>query len=179
MAGHSKWHNIKRKKGVEDAKRGKLFTKMSRLISVAAKQGGEDPGTNPSLRLAIEKAKQARLPKENIQRAIKRGIGESDADNFEEVVYEGYGPDGVAFMVFALTDNKNRTVAEVKSIFSRFGGSLGQPGCVSYLFDNITKEPNFRIDISDAGKKEKIENMIDQFEDNDDIYETNSNYNFI
>lgn len=179
MSGHSKWHNIKRKKGIEDAKRGKLFTKMARLISVAAKKGGEDPSMNPSLRLAIEKAKQARLPKENIKRAIKRGVGSSDADNFEEVVYEGYGPKGVAFMLFALTDNKNRTVAEVKNIFSKFEGSLGQPGCVSYLFDATTKKPTYEVDVSDEGVKEKIMTLVDQFEDNDDIYEVISNYNFI
>ncbi len=135
MAGHSKWHNIRHKKAKMDAKRGQLFTKLLREITVAAKQGGGDPEFNPRLRIAIEKAKKANMPIENIERAIKRGTGELEGVNYEEVVYEGYGPEGVAVIVECLTDNRNRTTAEVRHIFTKHGGNLGASGCVSFLFD--------------------------------------------
>jgi YebC/PmpR family DNA-binding regulatory protein len=135
MSGHSKWSSIKHKKGATDAKRGKLFTKLIKEITVAARMGGGDPMANPRLRSAVQTAKDENMPKDNIERAIKKGTGELEGVNYEEVVYEGYGPGGAAVMVESLTDNKNRTVADVRHIFSKAGGNLGENGCVSYLFD--------------------------------------------
>jgi len=136
MAGHSKWAGIKHKKAIVDARRGKLFTKLARAITVAAKEGGGDPDGNPALALAIQKAKDASMPKDNIERAIAKGTGEgADTDALETVVYEGYGPGGVAIMIEALTDNRNRTGSEVRHIFGKHGGNLGEPGSVAYLFD--------------------------------------------
>jgi YebC/PmpR family DNA-binding regulatory protein len=135
MAGHSKWHNIRHKKAKMDAKRGQLFTKLIREITVAARQGGGDPEFNPRLRIAIDKAKKANMPIENIERAIKRGTGELEGVQYEEIVYEGYGPEGVAIIVECLTDNRNRTTGEIRHIFSKHGGNLGATGCVSYLFE--------------------------------------------
>jgi YebC/PmpR family DNA-binding regulatory protein len=136
MAGHSKWAGIKHKKAIVDARRGKLFTKLARAITVAAKEGGGDPDGNPGLQLAIQKAKDASMPKDNIERAIAKGTGEGgDADALESVIYEGYGPGGVAMLVEAVTDNRNRTGAEMRHAFSKHGGNLGEPGSVAYLFD--------------------------------------------
>jgi len=135
MAGHSKWANIKYKKMKEDAKRGRIFTRLTREIIVAAREGGGDPETNPRLRTAIAAAKAANMPKENIERAIKRGTSELPGVTYEEITYEGYGPGGVAVIVEAITDNRNRTVSEIRRIFSKHGGSLGETGCVSWLFD--------------------------------------------
>jgi len=137
MAGHSKWANIRFRKGAQDARRGKLFTKFIREITVAAREGGSDPASNPRLRSAIDKALSNNMTRDTVDRAIKRGSGEIDADNFEEVVYEGYGPNGVAVLVECLTDNRNRTVAEVRHAFSKFGGNLGTSGSVAFLFNKI------------------------------------------
>ncbi|MDT0635651.1 YebC/PmpR family DNA-binding transcriptional regulator [Spectribacter hydrogenoxidans] len=134
MAGHSKWANIQYRKGAQDKKRGKIFTKLIREISVSARTGGGDPDANPRLRLAIDKALSNNMPKDNIERAIKRATGDADGAHYEEVRYEGYGPGGVAIMVDCLTDNKNRTVAEVRHAFSKHGGNLGADGSVAYLF---------------------------------------------
>ncbi len=135
MSGHSKWSSIKHKKGAADAKRGKLFSKLSRAIIVAAKEGGGDPANNLSLQNAIEKAKSYSMPKENIERAIAKGAGDGDTSSYEEIVYEGYGPDGVAVIVEALTDNKNRTAADVRHMFSKHGGNLGATGAVAWQFE--------------------------------------------
>lgn len=135
MAGHSKWNNIKNKKGKEDARRGKEFTKLARYIMVAAKEGGGDQEYNPALKAAIEKAKAANMPNDNIDRAIKKGTGELGAEIYEEITYEGYGPGGVAVYVSCLTDNRNRTASDVRHAFDKFGGNLGQTGCVSFMFD--------------------------------------------
>ncbi len=136
MSGHSKWHSIKHKKAIVDARRGQHFTKLARAITVAAREGGGDPDGNPSLGLAIQKARDASMPKDNIERAIAKGTGEGvDADQFENVLYEGYGPGGVALLIEALTDNRNRTGADVRHMLSKHGGNLGEPGSVSYLFD--------------------------------------------
>jgi YebC/PmpR family DNA-binding regulatory protein len=136
MAGHSKWAGIKHKKAIVDARRGKLFTKLARHITVAAKEGGGDVEGNPALALAVQKAKDASMPKDNIERAIAKGTGEGgDADAMEAVMYEGYGPGGVALLVEAFTDNRNRTGSEVRHIFAKHGGNLGEPGSVAYLFD--------------------------------------------
>jgi len=137
MAGHSKWANIQHRKGAQDKKRGKLFTKLIREINVAARAGGGDPDANPRLRLAIDKAKAQSMPKDNIERAVKRGSGQLDGDDYEEILYEGYGPGGVAVMVDCLTDNRNRTVADVRHAFTKFGGNLGADGSVAYLFNKV------------------------------------------
>ena len=137
MAGHSKWANIQHRKGAQDKKRGKLFTKLIREITVAAKMGGSDLDANPRLRLAVDKAKAQSMPKDNIERAIKRGAGETDGADYQEIRYEGYGPGGTAVMVDCLTDNRNRTVAEVRHAFTKFGGNLGADGSVNYLFDQV------------------------------------------
>jgi len=134
MSGHSHWAGIKYKKAANDAKRGKVWSKISRMIIVAAKAGGGDPSANLSLRYAIDKAKAANMPKDTIEKAIKKGTGELEGVNFEEVLYEGYGPGGVAIMIEALTDNRNRTGPEIKRIFERGGSSLGTSGCVSWIF---------------------------------------------
>jgi YebC/PmpR family DNA-binding regulatory protein len=135
MSGHSKWASIKHKKAVVDARRGQQFTKLARAITVAAREGGGDPEGNPSLALAIQKARDASMPKDNIERAIGKGTGEGvDADRIETVLYEGYGPGGVALLIEALTDNRNRTGADIRHLLSKNGGNLGEPGSVSYLF---------------------------------------------
>jgi YebC/PmpR family DNA-binding regulatory protein len=136
MAGHSKWAGIKHKKAIVDARRGKLFTKLARGITVAAREGGGDIEGNPALALAVQKAKDASMPKDNIERAIAKGTGaDKDAEAYETVLYEGYGPGGVAMLVEALTDNRNRTGSDVRHLFSKHGGNLGEPGSVAYLFD--------------------------------------------
>ncbi len=137
MAGHSKWANIQHRKGAQDKKRGKLFTKLIREITIAAKMGGSDLDANPRLRLAVDKAKGQSMPKDNIERAIKRGAGETDGADYLEIRYEGYGPGGTAVMVDCLTDNRNRTVADVRHAFTKFGGNLGADGSVNYLFNQV------------------------------------------
>jgi YebC/PmpR family DNA-binding regulatory protein len=135
MSGHNKWSTIKHKKGAADAKRGKVFTKIIKEISVAAKLGGGDPVANPRLRTAIDKAKGENMPKDNIERAIKKGTGGMEGVNYEETTYEGYGPGGVAVLVEVMTDNRNRTVSDVRSIFTKCNGNMGETGCVSWIFD--------------------------------------------
>jgi YebC/PmpR family DNA-binding regulatory protein len=135
MSGHSKWATIKRKKGALDAKRGKLFTKLIKELTIAARDGGSDPSGNPRLRLAIDNAKSANMPADNIERAIKKAAGELEGVSYVEVTYEGYAPAGIAVMVEAVTDNKNRTVAEVRHLFSKGGGNMGESGSVSWMFD--------------------------------------------
>jgi len=135
MAGHSKWANIKHRKAAVDAKRGKMFTKLIRELTVSAKHGGSDPEANPRLRTAIATAKGQNMPNDTIDRAIKRGTGEIGGDDFQELSYEGYGPGGSAVLVRALTDNKNRTVSDIRRIFTKHGGNLGENGCVAWMFD--------------------------------------------
>ena len=167
MSGHSKWSTIKRKKGALDAKRGKLYTKMSQAIAMAAQQGGGDSNTNFTLRLAIDKAKTANMPKDNIERAIKRGTGESDSGvRFEEIVYEGYGPEGVAVLVDTTTDNKNRTAAEVRHIFGSHGGAMGAEGSVAWQFEvkgSVTLKCKSRKKSEKFGKEDE-EIPLDQEE---------------
>ncbi len=135
MSGHSKWATIKRKKSAVDAKRGKIFTKLIKEITVAARMGGGDPDTNARLRTVVMKAKDANMPADNIKRAIQKGTGELPGVHYEEILYEGYGPGGVAVMVEVLTDNKNRTVSEIRHLFSKLNGNLGENGCVAWMFD--------------------------------------------
>jgi YebC/PmpR family DNA-binding regulatory protein len=166
MAGHSKWANIQHRKGAQDKKRGKLFTKLIREVTVAARTSGGDPDANPRLRLAIDKAKAQSMPKDNIERAIKRGSGELDGSDYEEILYEGYGPGGVAVMVDCLTDNRNRTVADVRHAFTKFGGNLGADGSVAYLFNKVgllsystgVDEDNLMEAAIDAGAEDVISN---------------------
>ena len=164
MSGHSKWSTIKRKKGANDAKRGKLFAKLIRAIEVAAKKGGTDPANNASLYQAISKAKSMSVPNNNIDNALKRLSGQQDSDDFEEVFYEGYGPHGVAILVDCLTDNRNRTSSDVKSTFSKYNGSTGAPGSVNYLFE---RKAIFQFDsTSDELINLAIENSCLEFIEN-------------
>ncbi|MED1221232.1 YebC/PmpR family DNA-binding transcriptional regulator [Bacillus paralicheniformis] len=174
MAGHSKWKNIQRRKNAQDAKRGKIFMKLAKEIYVAAKEGGPDPESNASLRLVIDKAKNANMPNDNIDRAIKKASGSQGGKSYEEITYEGYGPSGVAVMVKCLTDNKNRTATNVRTAFSKNGGSLGETGCVSYMFDRKgyiaieredleIDEEEFMLEVIDAGAEE-LETSEELFE---------------
>ncbi|TYO97948.1 YebC/PmpR family DNA-binding transcriptional regulator [Desulfallas thermosapovorans] len=150
MSGHSKWSTIKRKKAKVDSQRGKIFTKLAKEIIAAARQGGGDPEANLRLKNAIAKAKEVNIPNENIQRAIKRGTGELSGANYEELTYEGYGPGGVAVMLDIMTDNRNRTAGEIRHLFSKYGGNLGETGCVSWMFDTrgvlIIEKANLKVD---------------------------------
>jgi YebC/PmpR family DNA-binding regulatory protein len=172
MSGHSKWHSIKHKKAVVDQRRGQHFTKLARAVTVAAREGGGDPDGNPALALAIQKARDASMPKDNIERAIGKGTGEGiDADQIESVVYEGYGPGGVALLIEALTDNRNRTGADVRHALSKHGGNLGEPGSVSYLFD---KRGEIVVDASRYDEDDLIVAIDAGAEDialDDDVYE--------
>lgn len=173
MAGHSRWHNIKNKKAKADAIKGRLFTKVIKEITIAARLGGSDPEANPRLRMAIEKAREVNMPLENIERAIKRGTGELEGVSYEEVQYEGYGPGGVAVIVEATTDNRNRTTAEVRHIFSKYGGNLGSSGCVSFLFED---KGIINVDKSKYSEEEILEKSIeagaeDVIMDDPDFYE--------
>ena len=158
MSGHSKWSTIKRKKGAADAKRGKTFTKIIKEIMVAARMGGGDINANPRLRTAVLAAKAENMPRDNIDRAIKKGTGELEGVNYEEIIYEGYGPGGVAMLVEALTDNKNRTVAEVRHTFSKQNGNLGEGGCVSWVFE---KKGLISLDRSGVDEDRLIEVALD------------------
>ncbi|NBO17387.1 MAG: YebC/PmpR family DNA-binding transcriptional regulator [Proteobacteria bacterium] len=175
MAGHSKWKNIRRKKEILDFKKSQSFTKLAKLISVSSKRGGGDPINNPELRLLIEKAKEARMPKENIERAIKKGTGELDGVSYDEVVYEAFGPDGGAFLIECVTDNKNRTVAEIRTIFSKNGGSLGTVGSTSYIFGQDFQNPIFKVKLSPENE-EFVENIINFLDESDDVIEVYTNY---
>lgn len=172
MSGHSKWANIKHKKGKMDAVRGKVTTKISREITVAVRMGGSDPTGNMRLKLALQKARENNIPKENIQRAIQKGSGSLEGSNYEEIKYEGYGPGGVAIMVDAMTDNRNRTAADVRHLFSKYGGNLGESGCVSWMFKQKgifvvdgegLNEEELMLMVLDAGA-EDFEAVDDQFE---------------
>jgi YebC/PmpR family DNA-binding regulatory protein len=172
MSGHSKWSSIKHKKAAVDAKRGKIFTKIIREITVAARTGGDDVGSNPRLRTAIQAAKSVNMPGDNMERAIKKGTGELPGTTYEEISYEGYGVAGAAVMVEVMTDNKNRTVAEIRSIFTKAGGSLGENGCVAWMFDKkgliiVPKEAMGEDEIMDLA----LEAGADDFEAEGDEYE--------
>ncbi len=158
MSGHSKWSTIKRKKGAADAKRGKVFTKLIREIMVSARVGGGDINSNPRLRAAVNAAKAENMPKENIERAIKKGTGEMEGVHYEDLIYEGYGPGGVAMMFEVLTDNKNRTVADMRHILSKYNGSLGESGCVSWMFE---KKGLILIDKAGVDEDRLIEVALD------------------
>jgi len=172
MSGHSHWAGIRYRKAIVDAKRGKIWSKLARMIIVAARAGGGDPAANLSLRYAIDKAKAANMPKDTIEKAIKKGTGEIEAAHFEEVLYEGYGPGGVAIMVEALTDNRNRTTPEIKRLFERHGGSLGTSGCVSWMF---SKKGLITVGTSDIDEEQLLEIALnagaDDMQDTGELFE--------
>ena len=183
MSGHSKWSQIKHKKGVTDAKKGQMFSKLARLITIAVREKGGDSAMNPKLRAAIAKAKESEMPKDNIDRAIQRGLGKLEGIKIEELILEGYGPGGIAIIVEAITDNKNRTVAEVRHIFDKFGGKLGGEGSAKWAFDRIVNaEGNFEwipkmpMNIEEEKVKGSLEKLFDALDEHDDIQEIYSNY---
>lgn len=171
MSGHSHWATIKHKKGAIDAKRGKLWSKLSRAIIIAARNGGGDPVMNLKLRYAIDKAREVSMPKDNIERAIKRGTGDLEGQHFEEITYEGYGPGGVAILVDVLTDNRNRTAGEIRKIFERSGGKMGSAGAVSYLFD---RKGTFAIDAAATDEDTLMALILDAGAD--DLKKTGSTF---
>src|SRR5699024_4898062 len=174
MTGHSKWHNIKRKKSAQDAKRGKIFMRHAKNIYVAAKEGGGDLEANSALRTAVDNAKADNMPNENIERNIKKATGTLDGVNYEEITYEGYGPGGVAVIVHAITDNKNRTASEVRHAFSKHGGNLGESGSVSFMFDRkgyiVIENPDGEID-EDEITMEALEAGAEDIQTQDGAYE--------
>ena len=178
MAGHSKWSNIKHRKGAQDKKRGKIFMKFAKDLYVAAKEGGGDPETNPQLRLTIDKAKANNVPNENIEKAINKATGNLDGANYEELTYEGYGPGGIAVMAEVLTDNKNRTASEVRHAFNKNGGNLGENGCVSFMFDRkgyiVINRAETEIDEEEL-MLEAIEAGADEMETYDEAFEIYTN----
>lgn len=175
MSGHSKWKTIKHKKGLKDAKRGKLFTKLGRVITVAAQGGGPDPESNPTLRTAIEKAKDGDMPKDTIQRAIERGAGGGEGTSFQELVLEGYGPEGVAIVCEILTDNRNRTVAEIRKLFDQYDGSLGEQGSATYIFKDPEK-PLFEVKIENKTQAEKVLGLVEALDEHDDVQNVLANF---
>ncbi len=172
MSGHSKWSTIKHKKGAADAKRGKIFTKLIKEVTTAARLGGGDPGGNPRLRKAIDEAKANNMPGENIDRAVKKGTGELEGVIYEEVTYEGYGPEGVAVLLEVMTDNRNRTVADIRHMFSKFNGNLGENGCVAWMFDSVglividksATDEDQLMDVALEAGAEDIDELDDHFE---------------
>jgi YebC/PmpR family DNA-binding regulatory protein len=175
MAGHNKWSKIKRQKAAEDAKRSRIFSKLSKKISVAAREGGGDPEMNPTLSMLIDKAKDSNMPKDNIEKAIKKGTGKLKGSKPpESAVYEGYGPFGVAIVIKTVTDNKNRTVAEIRNILEKGGGSLGTLGSASYVFDN-EMNPTFEVPLDDS-QYEKLEDLIGELDDHDDVVDVYANF---
>src|SRR5210317_1619999 len=167
MSGHSKWSTIKRKKGAIDAKRGKIFTKLIKEITVAAKMGGGDPDSNPRLRTAILSAKSENMPKDNIERGIQKGTGGLEGVVYDEILYEGYGPGGVAVLVETRTDNKNRTVADVRHYFSKSGGNLGESGCVGWMFDKkgvivVDKETMSEEELMEIALEAGAEDVVEE-----------------
>ncbi len=175
MSGHNKWSKIKHQKGIADARRSAVFSKLSRRITIAARDGGGDPDNNPSLALMIEKAKSANMPKDNIERAIKRGTGELQGGaGIVEVTYEGYAPLGVALIIKAVTDNKNRTVAEIRNLLERSGGSLGTSGSASYIFDKDFN-PSFTVPLS-GDDYAKVSKLVEVLNDHPDVVEVYANH---
>jgi YebC/PmpR family DNA-binding regulatory protein len=175
MSGHSKWSTIKHKKAANDAKKGKVFTKLAKLITVAVKTSGiGDPASSPSLRLLVEKARQENMPSDNVRRAIDRGLGKGDNTVLEEIMYEGYGPSGVGIMVKVVTDNRNRTGSEVRTIFDKNGGSLAGPGAVSYM-KHLDPIPMVTLE---GEELDKVLALLDLLDDNDDVVEVWSNLTY-
>lgn len=172
MAGHSKWNNIKNKKGATDKKKGKVFAQLAKNIRTAVKEGkSADANANPALRLALDKARAANMPNENIKRAIERGSGIGKGGALEEILYEGYGPLGVGFLLVVATDNKMRTASEIRMLFDKNGGSLGGPGSVAFMFDRVNNEyvPKIPMPISSQEDADKVEEFFDMLQEHDDV----------
>lgn len=179
MSGHSKWANIKTRKEAMDKRKGRIFSKIAKIITIAARKGG-DPQMNPTLRLAIEKARSVNMPNDNIKRAIKKGSGEDkEGGQLEEIIYEAYGPNGTPLIVEVITDNKNRTLPEIKHILSNHGGKLAETGSVRYLFERINDEwkPKYSTEITDENIKQQLQKLFEALDENDDVNEIYSNVN--
>ncbi|MCL5004055.1 MAG: YebC/PmpR family DNA-binding transcriptional regulator [Patescibacteria group bacterium] len=176
MSGHSKWANIKRTKGVNDVKRAQIFTKLARAVTMAARKAGGDPNSNPFLRKAVDDARAQNMPKDNIERAIAKGTGSGEGMLLEELTLEGYGPSGVAFLIEAVTDNRNRTLSEVRGVFSRSGGNLGQPGSAAYIFGADPANPSFTVPLSDENEARRVLAMSEALEDLDDVHKVFANF---
>ncbi len=175
MSGHSKWANIKRTKQAEDTKRGKVFSKLARAITVAARQGGGNLEENPTLRTVVDKARSYNMPKDNIERAIKRGVGGEAEEELIEATYEGYGPEGTAFMVKVVTNNKNRTLAQIRRIFEDQEGRVSEAGSAAYIFSD-PENPTFTIPVSDPKKAKKVLALANALDDHEDVQEVYSNF---
>ena len=180
MSGHSHWSSIKHKKAITDARKGKVFSKVSKLISVAAREKGGDPESNPKLRLAIEKAKEVNMPNDNVQRAIKKGTGELAGEQIEEFTYEAYGPMGVAIIIEGITDNKNRSLSELKHILSQHDSKMASAGSVLYQFDKKENQwqPKYPMQISDEKTKASLEKLFGALDEQDDVNDIYSNADF-
>lgn len=177
MSGHSHWSSIKHKKAITDARKGKVFSKVSKMISVAAREKGGDAETNPKLRLAIEKAKEVNMPKDNVERAIKKGAGELEGMQMEEFTYEAYGPGGVALIIECITDNKNRTLSDIKHILSQHDSKMAGAGSVLYQFEQkeAVWTPKYPMTISDEKTKKQLEKLFEALDENDDVNDIYSN----
>lgn len=178
MSGHSKWSKVKHQKAITDVRKGKIFSKMAKMIAIAARKGG-DPSMNPTLRLAIEKARQVNMPNDNIQRAIKKGTGEDKTTQLEEITYEAYGPNGTPLIIETITDNKNRTLSKIKHILNNNNGKLAESGSVKYMFEKQGDEwkPKYSIDITDESLKHQLERLFEALDENEDVKEIYSNVN--
>lgn len=178
MSGHSKWSKIKHQKEVTDVRKGRIFSQLAKQITLAVREGKSgDSNDNPHLRMVLEKAREANLPKENVQRAIERGLGKGTGGALAEVVVEGYGPGGVAIMATALTDNQNRTKSDLMALFDRYGGSTGEPGSVAYVFAG-GGEPSYKIPV-EGGQAQTVQHLIEALEDHDDVETVRHNANFV
>jgi YebC/PmpR family DNA-binding regulatory protein len=178
MSGHSKWSKVKHQKAITDARKGKIFSKMAKMITIAARKG-KDPEMNPSLRLAIEKARQVNMPNDNIQRAIKKGTGEDKSTQLEEIIYEAYGPNGTPIIIETITDNKNRTLSEIKHILNNHKSKLAQAGSVRYMFEKKQDDwiPKYPMDITDENLKNQLMKLFEALDENEDVKEIYSNVN--
>lgn len=178
MSGHSKWSKIKHQKEVTDVRKGRIFSQLAKQITLAVREGKSgDSNDNPHLRMVLEKAREANLPKENVQRAIERGLGKGTGGALAEVVVEGYGPGGVAIMATALTDNQNRTKSDLMALFDRYGGSTGEPGSVAYVFAG-GGEPSYKIPV-EGGQAQTVQHLIEALEDHDDVETVRHNADFV
>jgi len=178
MSGHSKWSKVKHQKAITDARKGKIFSKMAKMIAVAARKGG-DPNMNPTLRIAIEQARSVNMPNDNIERAIKKGTGANKESQLKEITYEAYGPNGTPLIIEAVTDNKNRTLSEIKHILSNLGGKLAESGSVKYLFDKKEEDwiPKYSTEVTDEKLKEQLEKLFEALDEHEDVKEIYSNIN--
>lgn len=175
MSGHNKWSQIKHQKGANDEKKGRVFGQLAKQIALAARQGGADPEMNPALRKALDDAKEANLPKDNIQRAINKGTGIGGEAAYEPLRLEGYGPGGIAIIIEAESDNKNRTISEIRHLFKEHGGALGEPGSAAYVFGSDPNNPSFRMPVTDPADRGELDALIGDLNDHEDVLTLHSN----